>query len=301
MKRPTMKIIVILIMSIYSCSSINNQNTTEYYKRDNMVYSDPFIYESVIKLHQDSFVFAQYKEPFNAFVYKGIVETENQIRNLVVTESKAISLNTGQPIKTKDDESKLEFELTKSKNSTIQIRKYQNGDLVSSFRYRPYKPINKLNKLEEWFFNETTSSMKAFWSIKSHNKPIPPKPEISESEKLLRIEVDRLREQRQIKLDDFVNNIVTNCSIEVRDSIILNLTVKPDGKIENFKIAKANKMSKIKVNCVDEFIGQTKVNLGILKVVPSASTGTIAQKHSISSFVGDAGYHYPLCSIIMKI
>jgi len=255
---------------------MNNQNDTEYYKRDNSVYADPFIYESVIKLQQDSFVFAEYKEPFNAFVYNGIINRDN--KKLLVVESKAISLNTGQPINLVNEQSTIEFELTKSKINEIQIRKYKNGILDSTFRYRPYKPIKKLNKLEKWFFNENSSSIEAFLTTRSQNDPMPPKPEMLESEKLLRIEVGKLQEERQIKLDNFAKQIATNCSTEERDSIILNLTVKPDGKIETFNIAKASKLSKLKVNCLDKFIGQSNVNLGILKVVPSARTGTNAQK-----------------------
>lgn len=263
-------------MSLYSCNSINNQNETEYYKRDNSVYADPFIYESVVKLQQDSFVFVEYKEPFNAFVYSGIINRDN--KRLIVVESKAISLNTGQPINIENEQSKIGFQLTKSKIDEIQIRKYENGNLDSTFRYGPYKPINKFNKLEKRLFNENSSSTEAFTSTRSQNTPIPPKPEMLESEKLLRIEVGKLEKERQLKLDNLVRQIATNCSTELRDSIILNLSVEPDGKIETFNIAKASKLSNIKVDCLKEFIGQTEMNLGILKVVPSARTGTNARK-----------------------
>jgi len=122
---------------------MNNQNDTEYYKRDNSACDDPFIYESVIKLQQDSFVFAEYKEPFNAYLYRGIINRDN--KKLIVLQSKAISLNTLQPINIENEQSTIEFVLTQSKIDELQIRKYKNGDLDSTFRCTSYKPINQLN------------------------------------------------------------------------------------------------------------------------------------------------------------
>jgi hypothetical protein len=254
---------------------MNNQNKTEYYKRDNSVYADPFIYDSVIKLQQDSFVIAEYKNPFNAYVYRGIINKDN--KKLIVVESKAISLNTGGLINIENEQSTIEFVLTKSKFDEIEIRKYQDGDLDSTYRYRPYKAISQLNKLEKWFFDENSSSEVGFWSIKSQNQPIPPKPVMIESEKLLKIEVGKLMEQRQNKLDNLLKEMVTNCSTEVKDSIVLSLIVESDGEIENYNILKASKSAKLKVDCLNEFLGQTKMNLGMLKVVPSARS-PIAQK-----------------------
>jgi len=95
---------------------------------------------------------------------------------------------------------------------------------------------------------------------------------------LLRIEVGKLREERQNKLDNLISQIAIHCSTEVQDSIVLSLTVKPNGEIENFNIVRASKSAKIKVDCLDEFLEQTKLNLGILKVVPSARSGRGARK-----------------------
>ena len=116
-----------------------------------------------------------------------------------------------------------------------------------------------------------------FWSIKSQNQPIPPKQVMIESEKLLKIEVAKLREERQNKLDNLLKQIPTNCSTEVKDSIVLSLIVESDGEIENYNILKASKSEKLKVDCLNEFLGQTEMNLSMLKVVPSARS-PIAQK-----------------------
>lgn len=154
--------------------------------------------------------------------------------------------------------------------SKIESDKRENSVYAEPFKY------DSVIKLQQDSF-VNTEYKEAFSSTRSQNKPIPPKPEMLESEKLLLNEVDRLREERQIKLENFAKKMAINCSTELRDSIILNLTVKPNGRIENYNVAKASKSGKLKENCLDEFLRKTKVNLGKLKVAPSARTGTTAQ------------------------
>ncbi len=261
-----------------SCNLKQNPIYPEYYKRENLVYADPFIYESIIKIDKDSFIFANYKKPFNAHVSKGSVEIKNGRKILSVKESKSISLNTGQPIGSLNIKNSIHYEMTKSNQNEIQIKKYVDNIIDSTFRYKPYKFAPEINDLEKWFFEENTSSIKNFWTKENLIEPPPPKPEITEYEEKLRNEVKELNEERKDKIQKLISHIAEKCDANQSDSLIIRMELNPNGKIDSYNLLKFSRSSATKVECIEELLNNKSINLGEIKIIPSARNGTKPRK-----------------------
>lgn len=104
----------------------------------------------------------------------------------------------------------------------------------------------------------------------------PPPPPLTEAHIKLSKEIDALQEKRTKNINNLVAKITDTCRITDDDYIIIQLTVNPKGEVINHDAYNYTMETSKKVSCLQEALDKT-LNLGVLKVIPSAKNGSKAQ------------------------
>ena len=172
-------------------------------------------------------------------------------------------------------------------------------DTIKSFNTRVYKRNEKrddspysnyqtsiADSIQKETFAEGGFRLKPKYSIDKNHKVITlnaqerfvafelPEPKVTELETEMRREVEKLNQERNLRIKELVKTISTNCSLNESGSLLLRLIVKPNGFIDSYELLDFNEHSQKGMPCVDDIINKDFRNLGEIKIIPNARNGS---------------------------
>ena len=264
-----------LIVILCSCVSNNENKDIEYFKRDNLKYNDPMVYEFIIKIEKDSFIIAEYKDPFTATIRKGNIIDDKNKRILSATKTQSISLNTGQAIMLNSDKIFPTYQLYRINNSEYHLNRFENGSIDSMFKNKPFIITSDIDELGTWLFSINPKTTNSYIPKPHKLKSNSYRMDTTQMESRLRNEIIDLNAERENKLKQFVSTISNSCKVNKSDSIIINVVVNLSGEIKSHKLVNYSKAGFSKKECIDTEIIKNSINLGKIKTIPNTANRRI--------------------------
>jgi len=266
-------LLIIFCFLITSCGSNTNNRNIEYYKTINTTNIDSLNYVSFIKIENDSFLHTTFQDSISAIASHGIITKE---KIFLVLNTRKIALNTGQNISIENYSNLATYEFLELNDSLFLLSKSVNGEVDSTYKNKQFKLITKKGEIEKWLLFENKYFQN--FSFRKPNKP--PLPKLLQKETTLRTEVNTLGLKRNKSINELAIRISKDCEILKSDSIILNLVVYPNGEIKSYKMIELSKTRKMKKVCLESKFSQDSINLGEVKIIPNARSGSKAKEIS---------------------
>lgn len=117
--------------------------------------------------------------------------------------------------------------------------------------------------------------------LENENNDPPLAPPKSTDYVLLEMEVDSLEENRSTKINSLMDKLCDYCIVGLKDSMIIQFSIDPNGTLLDFKIMESNinsaNIDKTSRKCIEVILQNNDLNLGEIKVIPNARNGSRPQ------------------------